>query len=606
MGSRLVAWVGVGVVLVVGWLLFGSSETPPPPMTPVEEGVARRPPGVAPASADGPCRIARSPGEVSSSTERDGIDEVELVEVRGWVIDEAGRGIPGVPVRVTTPRKHAYGSEPPPNAVTDTDGLFVIERRSKARWLSLVAKRDGYLPAVVELGDVDGEAILILRRGAVLFGRVVDEAGVPVGAATLTLPRTSDALVRSELDGTYRLPPIAVGEVTPIAIRPPHGVMSLVDVRPTSAGEVCRDLVIPAAPLFRGRAYDSSTGAPLSEGVVAIRDDRYSELVDNTAPDGTFSFRRPGGTIRDFGVAVVAKGFVDTTRWFSPLETEDARSETFPFPMIAGATIRCRLIDDGDGAPRPRVPVPVWVERVAAAGSAIATVDGIDVSLGAVGTPAGRIVDGLRVFPSLDPHASYRLVAIYRKREVRSEPVSFTRAGETREVDLRLPSSSTSITGRVLVDDVPTSGVIVEWSGAGGRGTARTGPDGVYRFDDVDAEVVAVSARTLRPILRAVRTVDVAREVDTRCDFGLRVDPAIIGGVVHEAAGGIVAAVEVTATTVDGQRFSARTDGSGAFRIPIPPAHREAEFTVRAQGPSWQVGRSGVLAGSSGVVLTRR
>ncbi len=116
--------------------------------------------------------------------------------LHGRVVDEAGRPVAEVSVWASkdlqTPEP-VLGDRPPsnaPDAITDASGVFTVTGTAAGDRRRLLLRAEGYLPravgAVPAGNSPDRPLEVVLQRGAVVTGRVVDEQGTPIADANLS------------------------------------------------------------------------------------------------------------------------------------------------------------------------------------------------------------------------------------------------------------------------------------------------------------------------------------------------------------------------------------------------------------------------------------
>ncbi|HET9227505.1 MAG TPA: carboxypeptidase regulatory-like domain-containing protein, partial [Thermoanaerobaculia bacterium] len=132
--------------------------------------------------------------------------------VEGRVLSPSGQPLPGAEVGIVDPTVDFFFG----NATTDGDGRYRLEGIAPGTH-SVQAEHESYRRAVKELEVRLGENTLDLRLegGAEISGRVVDEGGVPIPSARVSLregPRSwSQPGAVSGADGSFRLDGVADG-----------------------------------------------------------------------------------------------------------------------------------------------------------------------------------------------------------------------------------------------------------------------------------------------------------------------------------------------------------------------------------------------------------
>jgi protocatechuate 3,4-dioxygenase beta subunit len=203
-------------------------------------------------------------------------------------------------------------------AVSDADGRFVVGPLD-AGWYDLLATASGMKRGILPMqraaaGEPGEEVEIRLEAGGVLSGRVLDEAGVPIADADLSLDGPWTEQARSARDGSFSLdiafeePSPAVLSATKCGYEEAH--RELEDL----AGEVRIDLVMArgggCAPI-RGRVVGPD-GAPIERALVA---EFPSGGPAWTAADGTFEL--PGNEGR-FQIVAEKPGFAKAHLYIYP------------------------------------------------------------------------------------------------------------------------------------------------------------------------------------------------------------------------------------------------------------------------------------------------
>lgn len=220
--------------------------------------------------------------------------------ISGRAVDPDGHPVPGAQVAA-----QATGSVPsdllmpgPPCGSgsdsftsTDEEGRFTLELAAGS--FDLRVQAAGYLSATSERRHTEpGQPLenveIVLQRGAVLTGQVLEPDGTPVPNAHVRLDG-SPPETWSDGDGSYRLSGASPGPDTVRADHPGHAPAA-VEVDVEAAGENRLDLTLAPREQheIRGTVLDPD-GAPVAAA-------RIQETV--TGADGSFVLRRPDGRYR--------------------------------------------------------------------------------------------------------------------------------------------------------------------------------------------------------------------------------------------------------------------------------------------------------------------
>jgi protocatechuate 3,4-dioxygenase beta subunit len=210
-------------------------------------------------------------------------------ELSGKVTDSAGKPIAGAAVRVRPSWQAAAGGDSTAGerrSFSKRDGTYTLAGIEAGPFVATAAAL-GYAAEWVE-GRADGEGRIeqhfVLERGAVIAGRVVDAAGLPVaGAEVVAFPAgsfegegfadSSEFSLRmhrlhglgagaapSRADGSFRIDGLADGRYLVVARREGY---EAAEARGVQAGGVAPDLVLARFSALRGRVLAADTRAPV-------------------------------------------------------------------------------------------------------------------------------------------------------------------------------------------------------------------------------------------------------------------------------------------------------------------------------------------------------
>ncbi|MFN0251546.1 MAG: sigma-70 family RNA polymerase sigma factor [Kofleriaceae bacterium] len=264
-------------------------------------------------------------------------------------------------------------------ATTDAKGIATLKGVG-ATWAPLVATASGYAPAAMMLSTSGNPAApsrvsLALSKGAALAGKVVDEAGKPVGGVRVVATAASEPLpvvdprrdgVETKPDGTFAFPTIAAGTwritATHTTYAPTTTAPITVDGSNAKSGV---QIVLSAGASITGVVKDKS-GAPIAaadvrvvvRGTVTWRPTRQAF----TAPDGTFSI---AGLPRR-AVDVVASAPAGSSA-IAPIDLAAKPAETMTITLDVAGTIAGTVVDStGQGIGDAQVIAePAWNGGVA-------------------------------------------------------------------------------------------------------------------------------------------------------------------------------------------------------------------------------------------------
>lgn len=511
--------------------------------------------------------------------------------VNGRVVDESG-----APLADATVSVYAYRGADHHDVVAQcgADGRFRIgplaAQAAAKLYLDSPAHGRERVEGVVVFPGVDHElGDLVVPRGLVASGRVVDEAGRPIAGATVTvLPFHSIfegtiegfggklSLVTSE-EGCFATPRLAASLIL-LEVTAPGRVHADEHVEWPGTG-LAHDLgtieLGPETPL-RGRVV-SASGAPIA-GASVTADIDHTHRV-KTADDGTFVIEGQSATPRHLQVR--AAGFVEERS----LRIEDP---TRVVVVLASASqVTGTVVDDASGAPlRPKtvglgiVPRdrPDMIQLVEN-GSEIAD----DGSFRVWYEDAGRCVVTVTADRYSPAHVDVGELA--RPRARFGVVVRMKRSSEAA------PPPRDAIHGRVLgLTGDPRDALASLWHSIPPRGTWRQvvrgvtlpcwvmpgtvaplAADGSFQFDDEDVGrrpfAVRIDRSGAAPLafgpftLAAGETRELALE---------RTDAALLSGRLVHAPDGFTARWWVVVSSAAGVTLSAAAVRDGRFSLVVP------------------------------------
>ncbi|HET9226367.1 MAG TPA: carboxypeptidase-like regulatory domain-containing protein, partial [Thermoanaerobaculia bacterium] len=150
--------------------------------------------------------------------------------ISGQVVDEAGKPLQDAEVTTVSNPEDMRSSQGIWSTRSGPDGRFVLRQLPAGRPHSLKATLQGFAPAL-QVADSKAPARLVLRRGATVFGRVVDGEGVPVAGADLKLSssrisvmsaipsQNMDFAAVSDAEGRFRIGNVSAGRFDLRALR---------------------------------------------------------------------------------------------------------------------------------------------------------------------------------------------------------------------------------------------------------------------------------------------------------------------------------------------------------------------------------------------------
>jgi hypothetical protein len=448
----------------------------------------------------------------------------------GSVVDDSGAPVAGATLLVAIdPGQGAGGAgntgpgglgRSVGGAQADAAGRFAVEDL-EAGTFRLTALAPGFLRAGVEgiavpAGGARDDLEIVLHRGAVVEGRVLDPAGRPVSGASVTVagnggPSGSDLLGRpqatSDGEGRYLLGGMALGMRAVLAEHPDflparrdvdvQAGTNRVDLQLGGAFEVAGRVLAAAGPVAGARV----SLAPLGESL-----NRAAPTAVGTGPDGAFRF--PAVATGRYRLQAEASGL-------APGEApEEVQVEAGPISGLEvhlekGAAVVGRILGL-DAAELARLEVR-------------ASAPDLPGQAGRLGSDGRYRIDGL--LPG-EWTVSADVTATGREASGR---VSLAHGQAEAILDLRF-GGGLVLSGMVTSAGVPVVGALVTIRNPGGEGgDAVTGPDGRFRVDGLAPGVYAIAA--IQPRSGQRQEVQVKMDSDREIALALpSAAPASAGG----------------------------------------------------------------------------
>jgi protocatechuate 3,4-dioxygenase beta subunit len=370
--------------------------------------------------------------------------------ISGRVVDEEGKPVEGALIRTILNSGENNFPMGERSSTSGPDGGFLLGKIPARRLHAVEAELEGFAPAR-QLADSTAPVRLVLRRGALAIGRVVDEEGLPVAGAQVSLaadgeggaPFTDKPLeATTDAEGRFRFPKVSAGRFSLRAESPGFAAVSNDVFIPELEPEAdLGEIRLPPGGAIEGILTDAR-GKPVEKAWVSLHPSNFEDfaaLADHfvrspsTGPDGRFRIENlPRGLRVDVEVqhsellpAEVSGVEVPTAQPLR-IRLESARSLAGRVvgergEPVVGASVRCSettVLPDGSQQTRSREEVRTDAE--------------------------GRFVLS-RVSPGkADLQAS---APGYRSREVSQVQVPEDRETEPVEIVLE---AGTSLEGRVL------------------------------------------------------------------------------------------------------------------------------------------------------------
>jgi protocatechuate 3,4-dioxygenase beta subunit len=266
-------------------------------------------------------------------------------EVRGRVVDSAGRPVSGAWVRLDA----ASYSRSPSEAGTGEDGAFRFPAVPPGDY-GIAAGKQGYAEAhspervrVVD-GPVEG-LVLRLESGGVIRGQVRGVAPEDFGRSQVIAARDADGAERTgrlDYEGRYRIEGLGAGEWT-VALFSPQGIAHGRTELAGEGAEAVLDLEVKPGANLTGRVL--SSGEPVAgANVLAQGTEQAGMGFDSTDAQGRFELRGLAPGVYSVTVFDFAKGQRTT-------QTVTLEADREIVLELAAQRVSGRVVDAADAAP---------------------------------------------------------------------------------------------------------------------------------------------------------------------------------------------------------------------------------------------------------------
>ena len=538
------------------------------------------------------------------------------IAIRGFVRDPAGGGVGGADVRAQTAGPPFSAPWTTADTQSEPDGAFVITGLSEGSY-RVEARAPGFAPAD-QTAVPGGDAVVIeLSPGGAVTGVVVDESGLPVEGAQVSVeaagrssfflsmrqqaPRTSGG------DGRFTIEDLAEETYTLRASAPDLAPESVAEVkvtpgRTTDVGRVR----LRKGGIVRGTVV-SAGGGPVGGASIYVRSSDRDRRVRTDAPSATTS---ANGT---FDVAGVPAGSADVLATHPRHAPGNTSVEVDPAKGPAEARV---VLSEGgriEGWARRRDGAPLSGRIQVRAGQFMGGRGRTDmVPVMPNGSFTVEHVDPGQAEVMLMAGSAYALSLTLRKTvEVRE--------GETTTVDLTL--REVLVSGRVTREGAPVPKVRVSVRGGRGgsvlmltspglgpiapppaagpdRGTTLTRDDGSYQLVVDEPGEIGMRVETLDGKTQLASRREPIPDADTHlADFALS-GVRVTGVVVDQQTESPVGEVRVSAEgRGDGRRYGTRTGADGRFTLELEPG----DYTLEAHVEGYVQQTIEVSVGEDGV-----
>jgi hypothetical protein len=346
------------------------------------------------ARVDGPVQLTH---ELVITLRQDGVPEAATIA--GRVVDIEGEPVQDVRLVAEHEAADRASLHPQPQAMSEPDGSFVLSPVDPGTH-RVTATRDGLASSTTSGVEAGTTGLLVtLETGHVIRGRVVDDAGEPVGAATVRVVRRQGVQERvvaalSVLDprGAFEVPVVEKGNYEIRASAPGFAPSDVVRTTVPGAGEVV--LHLKTGGRIHGRVTSEGSGEGIALARVSLG--ATYQAVSSLLPGLTSTICDADGEFELTGVppgrhSVTAAAFRHDLRTLSGIEVEDG-GEAGPLAVVlrpSGDETPTREIVGIGVALRPAGDGLVITELIPGGGAAraglvvddtIVAVDGVAVS----------------------------------------------------------------------------------------------------------------------------------------------------------------------------------------------------------------------------------
>lgn len=520
--------------------------------------------------------------------------------LEGQVLDEEGEPVAGAHIDLRwqafldSDPELAVGEPVLRNARAGADGRFEL-REIPAGTARVSVAAAGFISlqgVEVELPRpaAAGDLRLVLRRGAVLQGRVTTTTGEPVAAARVGV---GGATATTDDEGAYWLDGAEPGRRDVFFFHPSHGrLVKPFDVQP---GVNVLDVSFASGQEVSGRVIDES-GKPVAGSRV--------ELISENR--------------------------------FEPRQYQDVTGEDGLFRLSPVTDGRYRLKAGAEGFPESELPAAVEVAGEAMDGLEIALRRGAVISGSILGLPEEDLTgvkvvalgeDGATVAAWTDGRGRYEarplrpgnwVVRAVLWEEQRQAQVRVQVAPSDRELERDIEfGERLTLSALVLYEEepLPDAQVSLRSQHFAGERTTVTDYKGSFQVDDLEPDTYLLG------LSHAAKLLVHSDQVELRSDreIVIRLQPSAVGGVVVSEAGKPVAGalvflrpvagpeLQITVGSKDDGRFAMARVPPGRYRLEaVAPGFTPAEQEVQVAAGEAQENLEVRLAPAEGAKLRVR
>ena len=484
--------------------------------------------------------------------------------VVGRVLDRAE----GTGIAAAIELRPAGEDQAPRYARSGTDGVFRIEGVPHGRWIA-----DAFAPGFLSTGGVELEAgrgvpELMLSKGAIIEGRVLDGEGTPIAGATVraldggTVGTETSQLVEQDMlrrfSGRIAAPTAAPGSLTSdpqFIARGELGVM----VGPIPP------IPPPGAQVARSAIVDPGTGAmaQLAGDPPPLPVDPVRASIWTTGPDGRYRIR--GLARGKVAVLAVAPGFAEGRSRDQAVDVGQLLTDV-DIVLSPGTFLIGKVVDQHN--------VPVIGAQIIAnpgVGAPIVafTDEGGEYKL-------GPVVGAIELVATAYGHGDAR-----RKLDV---PTAKGATAAERREDFVLVVADATLAG--TLDDAngaPVAAAHLEvTSGAGEGRHAIVAADGTFSLEMLPAGPVRVRIRHPDYPDHELET-SASSGGKERVRLRLPIGGAVEGAVLDATSGAPLTGIEILGAGPSGASSDATTDKLGRYKLgPLVPGHWK--LTIKRPG----------------------
>lgn len=478
----------------------------------------------------------------------------------GTLLDGEGAPLPGarVVLRWLGPPAGTVGLEArrgggSRSGTTDARGAFSFEELAPGG-VELSARAEGFLPGDPVTREVppDGEVTdvrLVLRRGAVVEGRVFDPSGAPVAGARVNVGRAGGTAVSGD-DGSYRIEGVPEGLRGLFAHHPQF--RRFAREMQVEAGVNTEDVFLEDGWSVSGRTVDED-GEPVAGARVVVRAETSRAPATYEAESGEdAAFRVVVSDEGEYRLTAARDGFARSE--LPGLEVRSEPLEGVEVVLVRGASVVGTI---RGLAPEELGDVSLEARKEGAAGSEATVAGSVDHR------------GGYSVHHLAPGDWRIRAATAGGRREAAA---AVTLDAGTRQVERDLEfGRGLRFAGRLLFADEPVAGAHVTLAGldVSGERSILSGHDGSFRIEDLGPGRYRLDV--LDPARALSHVEDFELSSDREVVVELRSSPLV--GTVVAAEGGepledaLIRVRKVLGAAGLGPLLTVATDAAGGFVV---------------------------------------